>query len=432
MTRFKELFLKAITIGSHSGLSEGKKFALQVTVVDIYWSMLAFLFYTFHTYQNNQTPLFYYHIGSFLVMCLGLWLVFKRQYDLARPIVHLCGLFVIFIAADAYGPDSGVEYYYFTSIMMPHLVYSLEELWKGIWLSAVACSVVIFQQFFGTGLLFESIPVPANEKAIAITIVVTFTLSMLIIARWRLYNAQREIMNQQSHMIHNSNLVALGEMAGGVAHEINNPLQTLALQSQALKVSFANLEKVSPDVSEQLDTVDHSIKRISKLIRALRDLTRDVSNDPAGYFIIREMLDDVLSVSSERLKNLGIQLIIHGDRNLAVNGNMVQISQVLINLLNNSIDALEGRKEKWVTIGLLEKKDRVQVIVTDSGAGIPKEIVKKIMMPFFTTKGAGKGTGLGLSISRSIIEKNGGTLYYDASSTHTRFVIDLPGVTESA
>lgn len=429
MTKLTSIFIKAISVGSHSGLSEGKKFALQVTLVDIYWSMLAFSFYTVHTYLNNLAPFYFVHGASFFVMLLSLWLVHKRYYDLARPIIHLCGLFVIFVSADAYGKGSGVEYYYFTSIMMPHLVYSLEEFWKGIWLSAVACMAIVLHHIYGYHLIFDPVILPSNERGTAITIVVMFTLTTLSIVRWRLFNAQREILHQQGHLIHTSNLVALGEMAAGLSHEINNPLQTLSLQSKTLKESMSEL-KAPVHVIDQLETVDSSIMRISKLVRSLRDLSRDVTNDPVGFFTVKEMLEEVMSLSSQRMKNHGIDFQIKGDTDIGIKGNLVRISQVLINLLNNSIDALEGVEEKWIKLELVETMEHVRFVLSDSGPGISPEHVHKLMQPFFTTKGPGKGTGLGLSISKNIIEKNGGTFYLDPDSVHTTFVIELPGMTE--
>jgi signal transduction histidine kinase len=104
-----------------------------------------------------------------------------------------------------------------------------------------------------------------------------------------------------------------------------------------------------------------------------------------------------------------------------------QISQVILNLLNNAFDAVKALNEKWV---LLEVAclgtDWIQIRVTDSGAGIAESLATKIMEPFFTTKEIGKGTGLGLSISKGIVETHGGRFFLDRSFTHTSFVIEFP------
>ena len=104
----------------------------------------------------------------------------------------------------------------------------------------------------------------------------------------------------------------------------------------------------------------------------------------------------------------------------------MQVEQVILNLLNNAIDAIELNETKWVKIDFLKKETSIIISVTDSGKGIPDDIVEKIMQPFYSTKETGKGTGLGLSISKGIIENHKGTLTYDGSIGNTRFLIELP------
>lgn len=103
----------------------------------------------------------------------------------------------------------------------------------------------------------------------------------------------------------------------------------------------------------------------------------------------------------------------------------MQISQVLVNVIGNAIDAIAGLSEKWIRVEVYDKNDKVFFTITDSGKGIPLEIQEKIMHPFFTTKGVNIGTGLGLSISKSIIEEHGGFLNYNVSSPNTQFVFEL-------
>jgi two-component system C4-dicarboxylate transport sensor histidine kinase DctB len=103
-----------------------------------------------------------------------------------------------------------------------------------------------------------------------------------------------------------------------------------------------------------------------------------------------------------------------------------EICQVLVNLLNNSIDAVEGSASPWIKVDVQTKGDRVEIVVEDNGHSVPKEIRSRIYEPFFTTKEAGKGLGLGLSVSRTIVEGHGGTLLLDEESATTRFVLSIP------
>ena len=103
------------------------------------------------------------------------------------------------------------------------------------------------------------------------------------------------------------------------------------------------------------------------------------------------------------------------------------ISQILINLVHNSLDAIQTIPEKWIEISVHKvNENELEFCVTDSGLGIPADIQKNLMQSFFTTKERGKGTGLGLSISKSIAQTHGGDLYYDSGSLHTKFVLRLP------
>jgi C4-dicarboxylate-specific signal transduction histidine kinase len=100
--------------------------------------------------------------------------------------------------------------------------------------------------------------------------------------------------------------------------------------------------------------------------------------------------------------------------------------QVLLSLISNSFDAVEHLPEKWVHVEVSSLNNVFQISVTDSGAGIPKAVVEKIMQPFFTTKPIGKGSGLGLSVATGIAQDHHGSLKYDNTSKHTRFVLEIP------
>lgn len=421
MINLKENFLKALAIGVRPEMDEGKKFAIQVATLDGYWSFLAFFFYVIYSYQKQQFQLPYFFSACTLLMIIGLWLIRKSHYDIARILIHQVGLFAIYICTDAFGVDSGMEYYYFTSVMVPHIVFSLDELWKGAILSATTCIVFITQHIVGNGIIMNPLPTNGDEKLIAIVFVLLFTLSVLTVARWRLLTAQNELKKQQNELIHSSNLVALGEMTGGIAHEINNPLQALTLQVTILKDKLEG-----KGVDNHLTIMDDVIFKMGKMVQGLKDLSRKDAKDPVETFPFSKVLDDMISVSAERMEHLDIMISVQGDSHHMVKGHSAQISQVMINLLNNSTDAIKDLPEKWIWINVQKKNAFLQVSVVDSGRGIKEEIAAKMMNPFFTTKAPSKGTGLGLSISKSIMDKNNGSLFYDPTHFNTRFVLLLP------
>ncbi len=424
----KEFFLKFVSFGVYPEMDEGKRISIQVASFDGLASLIVICFYSLYSLYFNLFPLVYFHFAGTILCCFGLYFLKLRRYDLGRMLLHFVGLSVVFLSVDGVGISSGYEHYYFTSLTVPFITFTSDELKKSIFLSLCSCIVVVTQLTVGAGLIVPVVTPPSGDRLLAILIVFSYVLCLFSISRWQMNEAQRKIKIQQSELIHSSNIAALGEMSGGVAHEINNPLQILSGHIDSLKRQMRGMESIPPKMLEQLSTMEKTVDRMAKLVKGLKNLSRHVADDPYSVFTIGEAIDDVLIVSSQRLKDNSIDLVFEGDKKLRIKGHLVQVSQVLINLLNNSIDALSDAKTKWIKIEIIQDSGRIFISITDSGNGIPDDIVKKMMNPFFTTKAPGRGTGLGLSISHSIIEKAGGRLIYDAQSANTKFIIDLPAV----
>lgn len=238
--------------------------------------------------------------------------------------------------------------------------------------------------------------------------------------------------NLEISNIHASKMATLGEMAGGIAHEINNPLSVISFKTELVRIRLKESSITPPEAAgkilHDLLTIDHTVDRIAKIIRGLRTFSRDVDHDQMELFKIHDMIEDSLSLCMEKMKAHSVDLRIkeESNRDLAVEGRAVQLSQVILNMLNNSMDAIESLPEKWIELNVSQIKTGVRISITDSGSGIPKDIISKIMQPFFTTKEQGRGTGLGLSISKGIVDDHHGRIYYDETSKHTRFIVELP------
>ena len=234
------------------------------------------------------------------------------------------------------------------------------------------------------------------------------------------------IAQQQQRMIISERLSSLGEMAGGIAHEINNPLSIILMRSHLL-VEMVDSGKTSAEkLKEGLTKIGETALRISKIVKSLRAFARVQDNDPFVPKNVSEIVDETLEFIQARAKNQEIDLRSRINFKGEIDCRPVEISQVILNLLTNAYDAVEGTSKPWIEIAVEEDETSIQISVTDSGAGIPSEIQSKIWNPFYTTKAVGKGTGLGLSVSRTLIERHGGTLAIDPHSKHTRFVICVP------
>lgn len=237
-----------------------------------------------------------------------------------------------------------------------------------------------------------------------------------------------KIAAQQQQLVQSSKLSSLGEMAGGVAHEINNPLAVILGLAGILKRELSKTEDHSGRNIESINGIISMVNRMAKIINGLRSFSRDASKDPMEEVLISKVIEDTILFCKERFSSHSIDLITNmkTDPTTRIMGRSTELSQVILNLLNNAHDAVEMLDQKWVELKVETEFDKLILSVTDSGTGIPERVADKMMQPFFTTKELGKGTGLGLSISNGIVEAHGGVLYYDQTSEHTRFTIKLP------
>ncbi len=235
------------------------------------------------------------------------------------------------------------------------------------------------------------------------------------------------LQEQQAKMVNSSKLASLGEMAGGVAHEINNPLAILKGYALQIRKLLEENPSDGTRVQEAVLRIEATVDRIARIVTGLRKVSRDSAHDSPVNYSMAELVNDTLSLCTERFRVHGIELAVNPIRpDWQLQCRPVEISQVLLNLLNNAHDAVEKTTERWIKLNVDEDGPYLRISVTDSGKGIPAPLRDKILMPFFTTKPVGRGTGLGLSISKSIVESHGGTLTLDVESPRTRFVVHLP------
>jgi len=241
-----------------------------------------------------------------------------------------------------------------------------------------------------------------------------------------LKEAHDRILSQQESMFHNSRLAELGEVAGGIAHEINNPLQVIAGNVQILQKEN---EKNSIDqlkAEKHLNKINETVLRISKIISTMRGYSRDGSKDEPEVFQVLVIVNEIHELVREKLKMKEISFEIIGQTEMKIKAKRVQVFQVLLNLINNSIDALESIDSKLIIVELKSDKYWDFISIIDSGLGIPSEIENKIFQPFFTTKPFGKGTGLGLSISYKILTDHNGLLFIDRDHGDSRLTLKIP------
>jgi len=243
-------------------------------------------------------------------------------------------------------------------------------------------------------------------------------------------------LETEQQLIQASKLATLGEMATGVAHELNQPLSVIKTVSSFFIKKMNKHEKIADDtLSTMLVKVDSNVDRASKIINHMRQFARKTEMDLERVHI-NEILEHTFEIFSQQLKVRGIQLVWDAQDDLPrIMADPGRLEQVFINLLVNARDAIEkkwdntGRKNDNDQIVIKTRTERKNVVVEirDTGIGIPETLSEKIFEPFFTTKEVGKGTGLGLSISYGIIKEcNGSIEVLSESGNGACFIIRFP------
>ncbi len=240
---------------------------------------------------------------------------------------------------------------------------------------------------------------------------------------------EAEIEANKEQLVASARLSALGMMAGGIAHEINNPLAIIhALASDLADTVQEEGAAPAEMVARNSRRIRETADRIARIVKSLRHISREGSSDKAQPARIVKIMEDTLEICREKFRANAIEFLLPPSiPELTIYCREVQISQVLLNLLQNAFDAvMEQPGERWVRLEVEARDASAVISVTDSGPGIPTELRSRIMEPFFTTKPVGQGTGLGLSLSKTIAEEHGGRLQYTEKEGHTCFSVTLP------
>ena len=234
------------------------------------------------------------------------------------------------------------------------------------------------------------------------------------------HNDQLQKMHQQ--LAKTEKLTALGEMAAGVAHEINNPLGGILLYSN---IVLEDIPEDSP-ARENMQKIIYQTNRCKEIVQSLLDFART----PTGEMLplqINQIINTSLKLVRDQSMFHGIEIEAKLAENLSeVMGDRSRLEEVFLNLFINAADAMKGSGKLTITTGL-STNNSIRILISDTGEGIDKEHLSHIFEPFFTTKEPGQGTGLGLSIVYGIIQKHNGTIDAECNpGTGTTFIISLP------
>jgi signal transduction histidine kinase len=344
------------------------------------------------------------------------------------------------------GPASGIDLLFLALIAVSFTIFDLRERWAlllGVALSVsglIVAEVGVFNSFgiIPSGYFSSDYHTYSALAALAILLFALYQVShanaraeralrLDIAARER---AERALDETRQLSITAAKMAALGEMSANVAHEVNNPLAAILLRAERLAQLSRQGRLDTAAVLRTAREISATVERIRRIIDALRSFARQGEGDPLRPEAVVSIVKDTVELCGQRFRMSAIELVVDPiPPDLRVDCRAAEITQILVNLLSNAHDAVERTQRPWVNITVEADGDGpgddVRIVVTDSGPGIPPEVARRIMEPFFTTKPIGRGTGLGLSLSRGIAETHGGRLELDTHSARTRFVLTL-------
>jgi signal transduction histidine kinase len=235
----------------------------------------------------------------------------------------------------------------------------------------------------------------------------------------------KELREVHRHIINTEKLASMGQMAAGVAHELNNPLSTILLYTHILGKKLAGRD----DLDHDLNLVAEESERCKRIVGNLLDFARQ-SRVHVATVGIEEMAQQAADGAAATIQTQSgdVRLEVDVTPGLEADLDRDQMMQVLVNLVKNGIEAMEGRSGAVrISAGPAPEGDRIHIAVSDEGAGIPQSARDKIFQPFFTTKSIGMGTGLGLPISYGIVKMHHGTIWFESEvGEGTTFHIEVP------
>ena len=238
--------------------------------------------------------------------------------------------------------------------------------------------------------------------------------------------AEEKEKQHQAELAHAARLSIMGQMASELAHEINQPLCAIMGRAESSLRMVKSIEPKNNDLADQIETIVRQTDRAAKIVSRIKHFAVKDTNVRSTVYV-NEVVGEALDIIGYEIKKEGIKIDLDLDDPKPIQADPVQIEQVVLNLIQNGIEALQktSQPKRKLTIGTRSLDGAVEVAVRDTGAGISEEDVENVFESFFTTKT--RGLGIGLSISRSIIESHGGSLNFRENSTDgVTFYFTLP------
>lgn len=439
MNQIRKYWSLISLLGTDGENSTDRKGVILSNRISLVLGLISLFYIPFWAYQGNILMVSI-NAGLLMIYSGFIWLNYKKYFSIPKFFLIFVTATPIFVITDMLDNDTNLHFSLIPCAAFSVLLFNPKEKLKI--LLAVSYPMLLlgillitdyklFPNLVGEKLLF----LPAFDYVINGVIILSMTLYLYRsnlkqeVDYKELYEnhlkSQKDLDDERARSIYSSKLAAIGEMAGGIAHEINNPLFALRARIELLENSLSKKEGHEKEL-ENILMAKNMLQKISDIIKCLSTISRNSEIDPVQNIYIPELIAETLIICNHRFYLKGIRIIQDLDPQMPkINCHPVELGQVLINILNNAYDALIDVKEPEIKIAARIHEGKAIITVENNGPSIPEEIRNKIFDSFYTTKAPNKGTGLGLSISQKLIEKNNGHLYLSPDKDRTKFVIEL-------
>jgi signal transduction histidine kinase len=379
--------------------------------------------------MERSKTLFLLPIIATVYLVLPLLIKYFNKTSLLVHIEIFLGLVVIFVRILSTGGIGSPVILWCCIIPLLATIISIRVGVAWTFITTCMCFVVLFADKIGLPVnTIQPEPI-VNTLVIVILLVVISALSIF----YEKKRVENEIIIRESerNLANSRKLAALGQLSGGIAHEINNPLTILSGRVRIVSTLYKRNQLNEERLEKEINSIVKLIYRIESIVNTLRTFSKD------DYMTDFEIVD-FSSVVSEAVmifkdlfdtKKITLSNKLEG-RSYFVSGNFNLLERAIFNLINNSYDEIKDSDHPWIEIDVEEESDHDFFVVnfTDSGCGIPDQIADKLMEPFFTTKKVGEGTGLGLSLTQNILSMHRGKLKYNAKNLNTQFQLYFPKI----
>ena len=245
----------------------------------------------------------------------------------------------------------------------------------------------------------------------------------------KILKKEKMLDKQEAIMLQSIRMASLGEMAGSIAHQINNPLAIISGNIRRLQY-LVEEKNLDPKLAKTICIkMNHQIERVGQIIQGLLLFSKEDSRQGEEEFTMDQLFSAVKNIINEKMifHKIAFNIELNKEmKNQVLIGSLHRVTHVIINLLDNAIEATKDVKDKKIKVKSYLKNNHIRIEIIDNGIGVSEENEDKIFIPFFSTKKCGQGVGLGLSIANSIMEEHNGTLSYEKSPLQTKFRVELP------